>query len=462
MSQFQVLNKFNQKVICTLDYHSSADVEAALQKAHKAEQETPLPKTTRIKILKELYRLCVENKSELITTAIAEGGKPYRDTVVEIDRGIQGIEATLQALAQLSGREIPMGITPSSSSRLSFTHHQPLGIVVALSAFNHPFNLIIHQVIPAIAAGCPFIVKPASATPMSAMKIMEFLKQAGLPQEFGQLLHLKHPDATKLATDSRVKALSFIGSAQVGWKLKSSVAPGVRTTLEHGGIAPVVLAPDALVDQLVPSLVRGCFYHAGQVCVSVQKIYVHENHLENFQKALIQETQKLVVGDPMDEQTDVGPIIHATELERIQSSVQEAIKKGAKLLYGGDVLENHCHQPTILLNPPKDCRLSQEEIFGPVVAIETYQNIDEVVEKINELPFAFQAGVYGQNIDWLMSTARKIYAQTVMINDHSAFRVDWMPFGGLKNSGMGLGGMENALKDYSVEKLYVMKLQELE
>lgn len=460
MSSFQVINPYNQKILNTLNYHNSDDVENALTIAHKTERSTPLQKTQRLKILREFYRLCTEHKTELIDTAISEGGKPYRDSVVEIERGFQGIETAIQALSQLAGREIPMGITPSSSSRLSFTHHQPLGLVVALSAFNHPFNLIIHQVIPALAAGCPFILKPSSATPLSAMKVMELLKKAGLPNEYGQLLHLKHHDATKLATDPRVRALNFIGSAAVGWNLKSCVAPGVRVTLEHGGVAPVILAPDALSEQIAPSLVRGCFYHAGQVCVSVQKIYVHQDQAEDFQKVFVQETQKLIVGDPHDAQTDVGPLINAKELERVHLWVNEATEKGATLLYGGDKLENHCFQPTILLNVPKNCRLYQEEIFGPVVMIETYDHIDEVIDSINSTPFAFQAGLYGQNIDWLMRSAQKLYAQTVMINDHSAFRVDWMPFGGLKNSGIGLGGIENTLKEYCVEKLYVMKLQD--
>lgn len=462
MAQLIVKNPYTQETLQTLEYHSEKDVEAALNAASLALQNSPLAKTKRLAILKELHRQLSAKKPELIKLAISEGGKPYRDTVVEIERGLQGIEATIQALSQLSGREIPMGINASSQSRIAFTHHEPLGVVVALSAFNHPINLIVHQVIPAIAAGCPFIVKPASATPLSCQFIMEQLKLAGLPKEYGQMLLLQHREATMLATDPRVSALSFIGSGEVGWKLKSLVAPGVRCTLEHGGVAPVVLGPDALLEDLLPALVRGCFYHAGQVCVSVQKIYVHQVMLENFKRGFIQETQKLVVGDPQDPQTDVGPLINKKEQQRVHSWVQEAIEQGAQLLYGAEEMDHQCYQPTILLNASKESRVYQEEVFGPVVLIQSYQHIEEVIHDINSLPYAFQAGVYGQDIDWVMGTARKLNAQTVMINDHSAFRVDWMPFGGLKKSGMGLGGMENALKDYSIEKLYVMKVKNLE
>lgn len=462
MTHLSVINPYSLEEIQTLPKNSRKDIETALKKATEAEKLGPLPKPERIQILKELLKLLTSLKPTLIKTACLEGGKPHKDTVVEIERGLLGIQVAIQSLSSMAGKEIPMEINASSSSRVAFTRFQPLGLVVALSAFNHPFNLIIHQVIPAIAAGCPFIIKPSSQTPLSCKIIMEQLYLSGLPSEWGQMLILDHEDATLLATDSRVKALSFIGSGKVGWKLKSQLTPGARCTLEHGGVAPVILAPDAKVEEILPGLVRGCFYHAGQVCVSVQKIYVHENMLQNFQAGLITEAEKLVVGDPLDPKTDIGPIIKISELERIHSWVLEAKEKGATILLGGEKSKGQSYPPTILLNPPEDCQLMKEEVFGPVVVIESYQHIHDVVQKINDMPFAFQAGVYGQDLDWLMTTAQKIYAQTVMINDHSAFRVDWMPFGGLKQSGIGLGGIENSIREYSIEKLYVMKLKELE
>ena len=355
-----------------------------------------------------------------------------------------------------------MNLNPASEGKFTVTRHEPIGIVVAVSAFNHPLNLIVHQVGPAVATGCPVIIKPAEDTPLSCFRFINILREAGLPEEWCQSLIVKNlENATKLVTDSRVAFFSFIGSARVGWSLRSQVAPGTRCALEHGGAAPVVVAADADLERLAPSLTKGGFYHAGQVCVSVQRVFADISIAREVAQKIAEKAKNLIVGDPTDAATEVGPLIRHRETDRVEAWVNEAVAAGAELLCGGKRISESCFEATVLLNPPSDCKVSQEEIFGPVVCVYSVENVNAAIARANDVPFSFQASVFTGSIDIAMRAYRRLNASVVMVNEHTAFRVDWMPFAGLKQSGLAVGGIPFTMHDMQVRKMLVLHSEEL-
>jgi acyl-CoA reductase-like NAD-dependent aldehyde dehydrogenase len=361
-----------------------------------------------------------------------------------------------------SGTEIPMDLNAASAGRLAFTRHEPIGPVVAFSAFNHPLNLIVHQAAAAVAAGCPVVVKPADDTPLSCLRFVELLREAGLPPAWCQMLLADTlADAERLVTDPRVAFFSFIGSAKVGWMLRSKLAPGARCALEHGGAAPLFVAPDADLDLAVPAVAKGGFYHAGQVCVSVQRVYAHRSVAREFAERLAAAADAQTIGDPTLPGTEVGPLIRPAEVERVRDWVEEAVTAGAERLAGGAPLSASCYPCTVLFDPPADAKVSTLEIFGPVVCVYPYDALDEAIARANALPFAFQAAVFTRDLDTALRVYARVAASAVMINDHTAFRVDGMPFAGLRQSGLGVGGIGHSIADMQVEKMMVVKSGEL-
>ena len=455
---------FDESTIATAEIANAEAVESALQTANKCYENKSgwLSKTKRIEILQKTASLMEKDIEYLSVEAAREGGKPYLDSRVEVIRAIDSIRTCADVLRNNAGQEIPMRINPASENHLAITTHEPIGVVVAVSAFNHPLNLIAHQVGPAVAAGCPVIVKPAQDTPLSCFRLVEYLYQAGLPKEWCQSLLITDRDlATKLVTDSRVSFFSFIGSAKVGWMLNSKLSPGTRSALEHGGVAPVIIEPDADLEATIPAVAKGGFYHAGQVCVSVQRIYCHESIIDTVTEKLKTIAEQLIVGDPTDKKTEVGPLIRPAEVERTHNWVEEAITEGATLITGGQKKDNNCYTPTILLNPSYSSKVSTMEVFAPVICIYSYKNIDDALSLANSLHFSFQAAVFTNNIDTAMKAYKQLNASAVMVNDHTAFRVDWMPFAGLKESGLGIGGIPHTFHDMQVEKMLVIKSKEL-
>jgi len=416
-----------------------------------------LPAHQRIDILRRLIVLMQLQVEDLALLIAREGGKPLSDARVEVARAINGVELAIEEIGQLKGEQIPMDLSSAGAGRLAFNQKEPMGVVVAVSAFNHPLNLIVHQVVPAIATGCPVIIKPAARTPLSCLRFVELLQQAGLPEGWCQACVCGRTTAEALVTDARVAFFSFIGSARVGWQLRSQLAPGTRCALEHGGAAPVIIAADADIERMVPLLVKGGFYHAGQVCVSVQRVFVENSLKATLVKTLVRQVAALRVGDPTDADTEVGPLIRPSEVDRVEQWVDEAIESGAECVLGGERLNAHFYMPTILLDPPVDAKVSTQEIFGPVICIYGYDQLQEAIDQANALPVAFQAAVFTQDIDRAFHTAQALDAAAVMINDHTAFRVDWMPFAGRRTSGLGVGGIPYTMNEMMQDKLFVVR-----
>ncbi len=452
------------QIIATVDTAGAEVALQALATAHALyrDRDAWIPQPERVRILQRAATIMQERREQLAIEAAREGGKPLVDSLVEVDRAIDGVQGCIDALRGQAGHGIPMNLNAASSHRIAFTRHEPIGVVLAFSAFNHPVNLIVHQVFPGVAAGCPVIVKPAEATPLSCMRLVGILHEAGLPKEWCQALLTSDLDVSgKLVSDPRVAFFSFIGSARVGWMLRSQLAPGARCSLEHGGAAPVLMAPDADLDDAIPLLTKGGFYHSGQVCVSVQRMFAHSSMARSLAERLATSASALRVGDPTLPDVDAGPLIRPAEVMRIGEWVDEARASGAEVLCGGNALSERAYEPTVLLNPGDDCKVSTAEIFGPVVCIYSYEDLDDAIARANALPYSFQAAVFTRAIATALRATSRLDAAAVMVNDHTAFRVDWMPFAGLRESGHGIGGIPYTFRDMQVEKLIVIRSAEI-
>lgn len=459
-----VNSPYDLKLIATVDTADSLAVESALEVAEQLfkDKKNWLSIDRRVTIFEKAVQIMQQKAEALAFSAAHEGGKPLLDSRVEVARAIDGIKNCIELMRNNHGEEIPMNINPASSNRLAVTRREPIGIVVAVSAFNHPLNLIVHQIGPAIAAGCPIIIKPAEDTPLSCFDLINILREAGLPVAWCQALVVNDLEvASQLVTDPRVAFFSFIGSAKVGWMLRSQLAPGARCALEHGGVAPVIIEADADLDDVLPLIAKGGFYHAGQVCVSVQRVFVDASIAHKVAERLAELGNEMTVGDPTLESTDIGPLIRPRETQRISEWVNEAIAKGTECLSGGEAISDTCYPATVLFHPDEDCRVSRQEIFGPVICVYPYENIDDAITQANALPFAFQAAVCTNNIDKALYAYKHLDASAIMINDHTAFRVDWMPFAGLKQSGLGVGGIPHTFRDMQIEKLMVLRSKAL-
>jgi len=459
MQKLKVFSPYNNKLIKEIPMVGAEEVENALAVAYGlfSDRSKWLPVYVRVEILERVTQIMSTRVEALAKIAAEEGGKPYIDSEVEVMRAINGVKLAIEHIGQMRGEQIPMGHTQSSANRLAFTFCEPIGVVSSISAFNHPLNLIIHQTVPAIAVGSPVIIKPALTTPLSCLAFMDILKEAGLPEGWCQVIVCENDAAEKLVTDERINYLSFIGSAKVGWYLRSKLSPGTRCALEHGGAAPVIVESDADIDSMLPALLKGGFYHAGQVCVSVQRVFVHESICEDVATKLAKMASALIVGDPLDKNTEVGPLILPREVDRVEEWVNEAVSKGAKVLCGGKRISDTLYEPTVLLDPSDDVNVTTQEIFGPVVCVYSYSNRDKAIEKANSLPYAFQAAIFTNNLETTLDTVNKLNATAVMVNDHTAFRVDWMPFGGRDSSGIGMGGIPYTMDEMTREKMMVLK-----
>jgi acyl-CoA reductase-like NAD-dependent aldehyde dehydrogenase len=455
----KVVQAFNRQLISELPSDDAQGLERKLSTAYRLfkDRHAWLKPYERIDILRKLATL-VEGRREHFGEQIArEGGKPYTDALVETDRAIDGLRNAAEILRTRAGREIPMGITKASANRRAWTIEEPIGVVAAISAFNHPLNLIVHQIAPAIATGCPVIVKPATTTPLNCFELVKLAHEAGIPEGWVQtFLPEERELAEAFASDPRVAFLSFIGSARVGWHLRSKLAPGARCALEHGGVAPVIVDKSADLDAIIEPIAKGGYYHAGQVCVSIQRIYVHESIQAEFLERFARRVNTLKVGDPTLPETEVGPLITPAESERVQSWIDEAVAAGTRLIGGGRLSETTLN-PSVLVNPAKDAKVSTLEVFGPLTCVYPFHTLDDAIEQANSLPVAFQSSIFTRDLASALEAAERLDASAVMVNDHTAFRVDWMPFAGRHVSGHGVGGIPYTMHEMTAEKMIVFK-----
>lgn len=453
----KVYQAFDRAIIQEIEADDEKALERKLQLAAKAfaDKSGWLLPHEKMAILRKVSALLETNRDRFAIMIAREGGKPLPDAIIEVTRAIDGLLNAADELRNFGGKEIPMGLTAASTNRWAFTTKEPIGVVAAISAFNHPLNLIVHQIAPAIAVGCPVIIKPASTTPISCIELVKLFHEAGLAEQWCQTLITEDNSlAERLATDTRIAFLSFIGSAKVGWYLKSILPPGTRCALEHGGAAPVIVDRSADVEKIAGTIVKGGYYHAGQVCVSAQRLFVHEEVVSRFTEVFAAKVAGLRVGDPVLKDTEVGPLILPKEVDRVSAWIKEATDAGAQEIGGGRLSETTL-RPSILLNPAMDAKVSKLEVFGPLTCIYGYSDLDKAISIANSLPFAFQASVFSSDISVALKAARHLDASAVLINDHTAFRTDWMPFAGRRQSGYGVGGIPWSMEEMADDKMVV-------
>lgn len=455
----RILSPYDSRIVGEVEVPLKADYSTALQNAFKSFQSEmkAMPAWRRAEILYKVADKIKNDKELLAQTIAAEGGKPVKDARIEVVRAANTVKMSADAALNLNGEQISMDRSAGSEQHLAFTIKQGLGVVLAISAFNHPVNLICHQVATAFAAGNSVIVKPASQTPLSCMLICSYFLEAGLSEGIINVLPISGGDMEKIIPDSRIRFVSFIGSAEVGWKIPKIIAPGTGYSLEHGGTASAIVEKSADLEFAATSIVKGGFYHAGQVCVSTQNVFVHNSVYDDFIDLLIHKTSDLVTGDPNDGLTDVGPIISESEKNRILSQIGESVNSGAVCHIGGEIVDSSCISPAILTNTNYEMAVMKSEVFGPVINVNKYDKLENVIEECNKTPFSFQNSIYTSNINAAFHFAKKIDSKTVVINDSTAFRVDWMPFGGSKESGFKVGGVKYSIEDVIEEKLIVVR-----
>ncbi|MGO6696329.1 aldehyde dehydrogenase family protein [Rhizobium johnstonii] len=456
----EVVQAFDRKKIAELPSDDATSLERKLTIGHGLFKDRKgwLKPYQRIEVLRKIATLMEGKREEFGRRIAQEGGKPLTDALIEADRAIDGVRTAADLLRSSGGREIPMGLTPASMGRRAWTLEEPIGLVAAISAFNHPLNLVVHQIAPAIASGCPIIIKPATATPLNCVEFVKLVHEAGMPEGWVQtFLPEERGLSEAFATDHRIAFLSFIGSGGVGWSLRSKLAPGTRCALEHGGVAPVIIDKSANLGDIIAPITKGGYYHAGQVCVSVQRIYAHAEIVDEFVEMFREKVHGLVVGDPLLAETEVGPLIKPAEADRVASWINEAACAGAKRI-GGERLSETTLNPCILVEPPKDAKVSKLEVFGPLTCVYAFNQLEEAIAEANSLPVAFQSSIFTRDLSAALTAAEHFDASAVMINDHTAFRTDWMPFAGRRESGYGIGGIPYTMREMTAEKMVVFRL----
>ena len=396
----------------------------------------------------------IDARSEELTKLIvSEGGKPYKNAQVEVARAVSTLRWASEEAKRFTGELIRLDTEQTAPGRLGVARRFPLGPVLGIAPFNFPLNLVCHKVGPALAAGDPIAVKPASATPLSALVLGDILVEAGAAEAVS-VLTCSSQDAERAAQDDRVAKISFTGSTDVGWKLKS-LTPRKKITLELGGNAAVIVEPDADLDHAAERVAYGGFYQAGQSCISVQRVLIQRGVFESFCDALVPRVEALAVGDPHDPSTDVGPLIDADALDRVDAWVREALDGGARALCGAK-RDDPCYRPTVLTDVRPDMKVSCREVFGPVVTVQAYDSFDEAIALANDTEYGLQAGIFTGDIEKVFRAHREVRVGGLIHNDVSAFRADQMPYGGVKASGYGREGLRYAMDEMSEIRILVL------
>lgn len=454
---YAVFSPYSNEHLANVELASQKDMAIALQNAIEAKHVmNNLSAFAKAEILNKVAN-SIESEIDQFAILIAmEGGKPLKDARIEAKRAVITLRTCAIEIQKLVGEQIRLDLNDNPNSYNSFSKYEPMGIVLAISAFNHPLNLIAHQLGASFAAGNCTIIKPASQTPICCSKLVELFYEAGSDKKAISVINCKSNEIEYLVKSPQINFISFIGSVDVGWNIQRIAAKGTRIGLELGGIAVAVVDKDVDLQNSISSITKGGFYHAGQVCVSTQVVYIHKDIADTFKKSLLLEVKKLITGNPLDEKTDLGPIINKSEKKRIIDLIENAIESSAEYLLKGEIGETTI-SPTILLNVPDSAKIMSNEVFGPVICLIEYTDLNEVIAKVNAMDFAFQTSIFSNNINQCLAYANNIYSKAVLINESTAFRVDWMPFGGLKHSGLGTGGVLQSIKEMSYEKLVIMK-----
>jgi acyl-CoA reductase-like NAD-dependent aldehyde dehydrogenase len=454
----EVKSPYDQTVIGRVAQGDAALVGQAIEAAHAAFSAGNFPQYERAEILDRAAHLVKERNEELALTIAAEAGKPLKTARIEAARCAETLIFSAVEARKLTGGTVPMAASAAGAGKLGVMLRVPYGVVGAISPFNFPLNLVAHKLGPAIAAGNAVVLKPAGQTPISALKLAAILQEAGLPD--GWLSVIPGPGSkvgNAIVEHPLTRAITFTGSAPVGWDIRSKV-PHKKVNLELGSNAPLIVDADGDWETAADKAKLHAFSHAGQSCISIQRILVHEDVAEQFKARLVANTEGLKVGDPLDDSVDVGPLITPGDRDRVKEWIDEAVASGAKLLTGGELVDDgRCLAPTLLESPPKEAKVWCEEIFGPVATVDTFSSFEEALELANDSKFGLQAGVFTRDVGKALQAGNSLEFGGIIVNDVPTFRADQQPYGGVKDSGNTREGPPFAVYELTEERFVTLQ-----
>jgi acyl-CoA reductase-like NAD-dependent aldehyde dehydrogenase len=451
-----LISPYNGAKIAEIPSATEDEIERAIQAAMQARDGmAAMPAHKRASILEKVAALLAERIDEATAILVQEAAKPIRTARAEIERTVQTYKFAAEEAKRIHGETIPLDAAPGGENRIAYTIREPLGVVAAITPFNFPFNLVAHKVGPAIAAGNTVVLKPASQTPLSALFMAELFHEAGLlAGAFNVVTGSGRLIGDALVKDDRVNKITFTGSPAVGIAIRNK-AGLKRVTLELGSNSGLIVDEGVDLNRIIPRCVSGAFAYQGQVCISLQRIYVHDSLYEAFVAKLVSATNKLVLGDPQDPRTDVSAMISPNDTQRSLEWIEEARQNGAVIAAGG-TLEGNILRPTVIVGADPQSKVSCQEVFAPIVIVDKISSVEEGIERINNSRFGLQAGIYTNNINTAFNAAKRLHVGGVMINDIPTFRVDHMPYGGVKDSGIGREGVKYAVEEMTEMKLIVI------
>ncbi|MCH2308393.1 MAG: aldehyde dehydrogenase family protein [SAR202 cluster bacterium] len=453
--QIEVINPFDNSIIDTVPKATPGNISEAISSAvHGKSDMAKLSGYDRYTILSKAAQLLLDRKEDIGKTISLEEGKILAEGLMEVDRAIQTMINSAEEAKRLNGETIPLDAAPTWTGQIGFTLRVPCGVVAAITPFNFPLNLVCHKVGPAIAGGNSVIIKPATDTPLSALKLTEIMLDAGLPPEGIQCITGSGKTiGDHLTQDSRIRKITFTGSKEVGEHI-CRTAGLKRVTMELGSNAPLIIMPDADIDKVVKATVSSGFSNAGQVCISAQRILTNKDIYSDFVDALTENVENISTGNQLDPEIKMGPMVRSQDATRVNSWIKEATSNGARTTTGGEY-QGALHQPTVVVDVSPDMTISCEELFGPAVAVTPFTNIEQAIELANDSNYGLSAGIFTQNIDWAMKFIQEVDSGNLMINSGPQWRADLMPYGGLKDSGMGKEGPKYAIQEMTELKMVV-------
>lgn len=454
----EIRSPYDQSVVGTVARAGREQVEQAIVAAVRAFEVTrKLSAFERQRILRGVSEQIRARREDLSRTIALEAGKPIKAARAEVDRAVFTFSVAAEEAARITGEWLPMDLQEFTPRRWAIVRRFPVGAIAAITPFNFPLNLVAHKVAPAMACGCTVVLKPAPQTPLSALMLGELVQQAGWPAGGLNVLPLSNEDAAMLVSDDRLKMLSFTGSAAVGWQLKSR-AGKKRVVLELGGNAGTIVHSDADLDYAAERCAVAGFHYSGQSCISVQRIFVQRGVFDAFLQKFVARVERLKLGDPLEEGTDIGPLIREQDAIRAAQWVDEALAEGAKLLCGGKRRGSFL-EPTVLTGTRPEMRVNCQEVFAPVKTVEPYDDFPEAIRRVNNSPYGLQAGVFTRDARLLFQAYEELEVGGVIAGDIPGFRLDHMPYGGMKDSGLGREGLRYAIEEMTDRKILVMNLR---
>ncbi|MDA0986784.1 MAG: aldehyde dehydrogenase family protein [Bacteroidetes bacterium] len=450
-----VVDPYTGSTVGITSLATQEDINSALDFAVEAFQiMKSMSSYNRAELLLNIAKRITNKKDFLANLISAEAGKPIKLAHLEVQRAISTFTIASEEAKRIQGEVIPLDNVQNSNVSKGILTRHPIGVLLSITPYNYPLNLLVHKIAPAIACGNSFIIKPAPQTPLTALVLGEILLEAGVPEKTINILPCTNELAEKLITDDRVKIVSFTGSAKVGWMIRQ-LASNKKNILELGGNAASIIDETSDIDDAVLKSVKSAFAYAGQVCIKLQRILIHEDIYPEFAMKFVEETSKLIIGSPANEDTFVGPMISVTEADRVHNWIMEAKKQGANILWGGNK-KGSIIMPTIFENIKSNMKVWNEEVFGPVVCLKKFKTIDEAIQLVNDSKYGLQASIFSNNHASIMKASNDVEVGALIVNEAPSYRNDTMPYGGIKQSGFGREGVKYAIEEMTEPKLLIM------